>query len=274
MVAQALNSQAASQVSRAVFRLREMLLWGEIRPGARISEIPLAAKLGVSRTPLRLAMERLAHQGLIESLPNGGFSAREFTPGDIWDAIETRGVLEGTAARLAAERLVNPVTLEPLSSLNREIGEIIRMDSEGFGRYLELNEAFHSAVIDLASSRMLRRAVENVYSLPFAAPSALLLLDRNLPEGKEMIAVALEHHRTLVDAIGHREGARAEAIAREHSRLARRNLELALSDRNILETIPGAPLLRVSRPLQTGRPARAKTAAGSPGPTLDPLSAF
>jgi len=113
-------------------------------------------------------------------------------PTDIWDAIETRGVLEGTAVRLAAERLADPRALEPLSRINLEIGEIVRMDTEGFGRYLELNEAFHSAIIDLSCSRVLRRAVENVYSLPFAAPSAFLLLGRNLPEGKEMVAVALD----------------------------------------------------------------------------------
>src|SRR6202008_3095113 len=93
----------ASQVSRATQGLRAMLLSGEFRPGERIAEIPVAAKLGVSRYPLRLALEKLEHEGLIKALPKG-FVACGFSLDDIWDALETRGVLEGAAARLAAER--------------------------------------------------------------------------------------------------------------------------------------------------------------------------
>jgi hypothetical protein len=65
----------ASQVSRATLGLREMLLRGALRPGQRIAEIPLSSKLGVSRTPLRLAFEKLEHEGLIKALPHSGFTA-------------------------------------------------------------------------------------------------------------------------------------------------------------------------------------------------------
>ena len=83
---------SASQVSRATLGLREMLLRGALRPGQRIAEIPLSAKLGVSRTPLRLAFEKLEHEGLVKALPHTGFAASEFSISDIWDAIETRSV--------------------------------------------------------------------------------------------------------------------------------------------------------------------------------------
>src|SRR5579871_6967635 len=96
-----------SQTGRTLLNLREMLLRGDFQPGERISELPLVARLGVSRTPIRLALDRLAHEGLLEVCPSGGFVVREFTVEDIWDAIEMRGVLEGTAARLAAERLTD-----------------------------------------------------------------------------------------------------------------------------------------------------------------------
>ena len=82
-----------------------MLLAGEFDPGDRISEAPLAARIGVSRTPIRLALERLAHEGLLEPYPTGGFIVRKFTLDDVWNGIEVRGLLEGGAARLAAERL-------------------------------------------------------------------------------------------------------------------------------------------------------------------------
>src|SRR5712691_5346277 len=100
------RGDVASQTARALIRVREMLLRGEVARGERISELPLVARLGMSRTPIRLALERLAHIGLLEAVATGGFTVREFTLAEVRDAIEVRGVLEGTAARLAAERLM------------------------------------------------------------------------------------------------------------------------------------------------------------------------
>jgi len=72
-----------------------MLLRGDFQPGERLSELPLVARLGVSRTPIRLALDRLANEGLLEVFPTGGFVVRAFTLTDVYDAIEMRGVLEG-----------------------------------------------------------------------------------------------------------------------------------------------------------------------------------
>lgn len=235
---------SASQISRATQGLREMLLHGVFRPGQRIAEIPLSAKLGVSRTPLRLAFERLVHEGLIKALPHSGFAANEFSLNDIWEAIETRGILEGAAARLAAERLKSPAELEPLRKICRAAEEALRLNVEIFtARYLDLNEAFHSAILDLAKNQVLRNTAERVCRLPFASPSALILLYKNVPESRGLIPIAQEHHRALIDAIELREGARAEGLAREHARVMRRNLELAMADRKVLDTIPGGRLV-------------------------------
>src|SRR5687768_8105067 len=104
----------ASQTARALVSVRELLLRGHFAPGERVSELPLVARLGVSRTPIRLALERLGHMGLLDVNPSGGFTVRGFTPSEALDAIEIRGVLEGTAARLAVERLVDASELQPL----------------------------------------------------------------------------------------------------------------------------------------------------------------
>jgi len=243
---------SASQISRATQGLREMLLRGVFHPGVRIAEIPLSAKLGVSRTPLRLAFEKLKHEGLIKALPHSGFAANEFSVDDIWEAIETRGILEGAAARLAAERLTNPAELEPLRRIYRATEEALRLDIEVYSdQYLDLNEAFHSAILDLAKNQVLKRASEQVCRLPFASPSALILLYKIVPESRELIPIAQEHHRALIDAIELREGARAEGLAREHARVMRRNLELAMADRNLLDTIPGGRLIGFRKAEQT-----------------------
>jgi len=95
-------TESESQIERAVLRLRELILKGEFEAGERVSEAPLTSRLGVSRTPIRLALERLAHEGLLEPYPTGGFVARRFTLDEVWDGIEVRGLLEGAAARMAA----------------------------------------------------------------------------------------------------------------------------------------------------------------------------
>jgi len=236
---------SASQVSRATLGLRELLLRGAFRPGQRIAEIPLSAKLGVSRTPLRLAFEKLEHEGLVRALPRSGFAASEFSITDIWDALETRGILEGASARLAAERLKNPAQLEPLRRINRAMEELSGSDVGGFGQYLSLNEGFHLTIFDLAGNQALRRALDRIYKFPFVSPSGSVILHHGAPGWKEIRPIAEEHHRAIVDALEHREGARAESLAREHARITRRHLELALADRTLLETIPGAQLIKV-----------------------------
>src|SRR6476469_7105657 len=129
---------------RAVTSLRELLLGGEFRPGERISELPLVDRLGVSRTPIRLALEKLAQEGLLEKSPAGGFTVRAFTLADIWDAIEARGALEGSAAKLATERLEDRGKLGPLLAGIDEMGAL---PATAFVRYSQLNGEFHAAVV-------------------------------------------------------------------------------------------------------------------------------
>src|ERR1700730_17811078 len=139
----------SSQTGRTVLNLREMLLRGDYQPGERLSELPLVARLGVSRTPIRLALDRLANEGLLEVWPTGGFVVRAFTLTDVYDAIEVRGVLEGAAARLAAERLQDRRELAALCSLQEELETVMPLATElaptidSFARYLDLNESFH-----------------------------------------------------------------------------------------------------------------------------------
>src|SRR5580700_11505242 len=120
------DSKASSQTARAVLSLREMLVQGRFRPGERIREVPLAAQLKVSRIPLHLALERLANEGFLEIRPTRGFVVQRFSTEDIYDAIELRGLLEGAASRLAAERFKNPSELTPLEATSYEILTLAR----------------------------------------------------------------------------------------------------------------------------------------------------
>jgi len=241
MSASAVTPNSDTQTERLVLALRERILKGDFAQGKRLTELSLVSLLQASRTPIRLALERLANEGLLDPIPTGGFQVRSFSMVDVWDAIEIRGVLEGTAVRFAAERL-GPV--EELGRVKRLISKAtmeIPITAEGFARYLEINTVFHRELWCLAKSPTLFRELEHVCKLPFAAPEALVfgLADRE----QSTAYVAAEQHRAIVEAIENREGARAEALAREHSRISRRNLEFAFRSKEITSRLPGAALI-------------------------------
>jgi GntR family transcriptional regulator, vanillate catabolism transcriptional regulator len=238
------NTANRTQITRALMGVRELILSGEFVPGERLSELPLVDRLGVSRTPLRLALSELEHEGLLRGLAGGGYVVREFTQADIRDAIELRGVLEGTAARFAAERGVSRRDLQALRAINADIEALVRRaDYDSFERYVDLNERFHARFLKMARSPLLERAVDGITSLPFAGPSAFVLTEALLPESREILVMAHRHHAGLIEAIERRESSRAESLAREHARIAITNLELVLRDGEGLERVPGASLI-------------------------------
>jgi GntR family transcriptional regulator, vanillate catabolism transcriptional regulator len=241
------NPTNKTQMTRALLSLREQILAGEFKPGERMSELRLVERFGVSRTPLRLALVELEHEGLLRGLPAGGYVVRAFTREDIRDAIELRGVLEGTAARFAAERGASRRDIRALHSINDSVAPLVHLaDYESFERYVAFNELFHARLLKMADSPLLERTLEGVMSLPFASPSALVLQHAQLPESREILVIAHRQHLWLVEAIERREGARADSVAREHARLSLTNLEIVLGHRGLLDQVPGASLLALT----------------------------
>lgn len=235
-----------SQAVRALLRLREMVLSGELPAGSRIAELSIVEKLGVSRTPIRSALMRLEQEGLLESLPTGGYAVRTFSERDATDAIELRGTVEGLAARLAAERGAPAVVLSEARACLNEIDTVLAqpaLDDEAFHTYVALNARFHVLLAEMAGSGTLARELERVVRLPFASPSGFVVVQANTPRARDMLVVAQDQHRQVLAAIEAREGSRAEAIMREHSRLAQRNLREAVETRNI-DRMPGVRLIR------------------------------
>jgi GntR family transcriptional regulator, vanillate catabolism transcriptional regulator len=245
------NQASRSQMMRALLRLRELILSGEFEPGERMSELPLVERLGVSRTPLRLALATLEHEGLLRNLSGGGYAVRAFTQADMRDAVELRGVLEGTAARFAAERGATRRELRSLRTINAQIEPLLlRADYESFEAYMDLNERFHARMLDIARSPLLDRALDGILSLPFGGVNAMVLTEAELPESRQILVIAHRHHQGLIEAIEARQGARAEALAREHARIALTNLEIVLRHREMLELVPGSSLITLPQELE------------------------
>jgi len=241
---------SGSQAVKALLRLREMVLAGELPGGSRVAEVAIAEKLGVSRTPIRAALMRLEQEGLLELLPGGGYTVRTFTERDISEAIELRGTLEGLSARLAAEHGVPTVLLTEASACLDQIDAALAqpaLDDEAFSAYVRLNEHFHALLSEMAGSAVIAKELERVARLPFASPSGFVVVQANSGHARDMLVVAQDQHRQVLEAITRREGSRAEAILREHSRLAQRNLRAALAGHS-LEAMPAVRLIRKREP--------------------------
>jgi len=240
----------ASQTARALARLRELIVGGELKAGERITELALVERLEVSRTPVRAALQRLQEEGLLEALPSGGYAVRDFSEADIHVAIELRGTLEGLAARLAAERGVPAAVLADARDCLEQLDALLaapRLTPAGFAAYGAQNARFHALLAEMSGSPLLRRQIERVCTLPFASPNGFVLPDLQGPQARDRLLLAHEQHRALIEAIVQREGARAEALAREHARNAQRNLSEAMNNHRTLQRVPGASLIRRMR---------------------------
>ena len=236
--------RASPQVLRATLALRELILTGEWRAGQRLSEPQLAVRVGMSRTPLRLAMEILEHEGLVERRARGGFAVRSFTLADIEEAVMLRGTLEGTVARLAAERHEMSADLSHMERPLYEMDGLLKneLTVDILTRYVAANERFHTALLELVHAPLLNRLMRQVVTVPFASPNAFFMAHLGTP-ARQVLMTAQEQHHTIVEAIAQRQGSRVEALAREHARLVLRFLTSAAHDQELFRRFPGGLLV-------------------------------
>ena len=210
----------AAKNSRVIVKIREMILQGSLPAGERVREVELAGKLGVSRTPVRESLPTLAQEGLLTQLDTGGFIVRAFTPQEIMDAIDVRGVLEGLAARMLAEQ-GPPRRL--LYSLHECLVEGDRIFAKGHlvhsdeARYGDMNKQFHSLIVEGAGSKVLSEAIERNGRIPFAAAHAIAFDRVDLPRMYESLKYYHRQHHSIVQALENGEGARVAALMFEHS---------------------------------------------------------
>ena len=211
------------QGTKALISLRDAILSGELRAGERLLELALVDRLNISRTPIRFALDRLADEGLIEKI-RGGYAVRAFTSDEVRDAIRMRGVIEGMAVRMAAEREVLPAA--PLAVSRQCIVDLEKLlnarksAAPRVEEYLDINRRFHDSVVQMAGSFVVQRTLNHVCALPFASPNAFVMAQRQVGDIREVMFLSQAHHRSMLEAIENHEGARAEAIAREHAELS------------------------------------------------------
>lgn len=238
---------APSQTARVQLDLRELIVGGELEPGQRIAELALVERLQASRTPIRAALARLQEEGLLDALPSGGYVVKDFSEADIQDAIELRGTLEGLAARLAAERGVRPLLLSQARDCLSRIDDLLdgpTLNETSFDGYVEFNGRFHTLIAEMSASALVARQITRAAQLPFASPNGFVGVQLSGPRARDSLVLAQQQHHAVLEAIAHREGSRAEALMREHARIAHHNLRHAMASREALQRLPGAKLIR------------------------------
>ena len=198
-------SAAPTRSDEVYERLRDEIVKGLIRPNERLVEVDLALRLGVSRTPVRESLKRLAADGLI----HGGrhrLVVREHVPEEIREIYEARAALEGYAARLAAERATDR-EIEAIGACHEpDVEALVGSPRE---HLVEVNDRFHDALISAARNRRLHELIRGNREFYFNYRLATMYTDAEA-------ASSLRGHAAILDAIRRRDAQGAEAATRAH----------------------------------------------------------
>lgn len=223
---------SSSRFESVVLALREQIISGKVGPGTKVSEVGTAERLGVSRTPVRLALQALESEGLVTGTPNRGFIVRRITPHYVSSGFDVRGTLEGFACRLLAERGLPDATDRQLHSCierGDEICSLDVLDEDAVRAWTDINIEFHTIILEAADNLPLVEAHKLVCRNPLVGPASLAFSSARLVADTPIIAASQRHHRMIWEALQNGESSRAEFLAREHIHRAKVSTEKNLS---------------------------------------------
>jgi GntR family transcriptional regulator of vanillate catabolism len=195
-------------------RIRDMILKGQFAAGQHLREVQLAEMFGASRTPVRSALASNEKDGLLEYSPNRGYVVKPFDATDIGSAYELRALIEGLAARKAAEKGLLPERHAQAIAAIAAVDDLLRTD-EPLGDELrdiwrKHNASFHGSIVEQSDNRFIKPVLASVQQIPSVYPPILSTYD------PAILRVYNREHRQVLDCIVNREGVRAEYLMREH----------------------------------------------------------
>lgn len=198
---------------RACDRIERAILSGTFAQGMALGEAELAGQLGISRGPVREAMNRLEGRGLLQRVPHVGMRVVCLTDIEISEIFAMREVLEGLAARLAAERMgLREIDALEVAAPFRHTAPTIDQNQPS-----DPSDDFHVRIAQGSrNQRLIDYLCTDIYSL--------LRLYRIRSGGSPMRAGSTDEHREIIGALRNRDGAEAERLMRAHVRRARDSL--------------------------------------------------
>lgn len=204
------RGRAADSVERIYGIVKEFAIDFRFRPGEKINEVELAAQLGVSRTPVRAALNRLESDGFVVSVPNKGFYARNLTPEAVRDLYELRAAIECAAFVLACERASDHEVEATVAAWEQHSD----LDEQGSWAKIALaDEAFHMALTRLSKNAQMASALE-------ALASRIRFFRRVNLEVLAQRTESYQEHAAIIDALRRRDAAKGAAILQKHITLS------------------------------------------------------
>jgi DNA-binding GntR family transcriptional regulator len=197
--------EIASVVDQVYGVIRERILTGTLPRGARVHQEDVAADLGVSRTPVREALRRLAAEGLIEMRTNRGARVTDLEPDDMRQPYEARLAIEPGAARLAAQR--DP----PETRRMRRAVDAQRRAIPHLARTFAANREFHIALAEASGNAFLLQFIEHLWVARIGEP-----IYEYQAESPERMSLDADEHEQILDAIEAGDARRAESLTRRH----------------------------------------------------------
>ncbi|MFB4314478.1 GntR family transcriptional regulator [Actinomadura sp. 21ATH] len=186
--------------------LRSAIMYGSLAPGEQLGEAELAGRLGISRGPLREAMQRLVQEGLLHSEPHRGLFVITLDQGDVEDVYRARLAIERAACTLVMERNRGEAVARLTDALDRLVEAARQRDRVAMS---DADQAFHEVLVSSSGSPRLERMAQ---TLLVETRMCLNALQDTYPEPEELV----EEHRRLVDAISDGEEERLLVLIEEH----------------------------------------------------------
>jgi DNA-binding GntR family transcriptional regulator len=187
-------------------RLREMLIEGQIEPGAKLNERELSLRLQVSRTPLREAIKLLGAEGLVDLIPNRGAVAVKLTEADILQVFEMLAGLEAMSGELAAQR-ISAAQLAEIKALHYEMLACFARDD--LSGYYRLNARIHIAINEAAANPLLTKTYKEINA-------RVQSLRFRTNQDKSRWQQAVQEHEDMLQALKTRDAAAMRRILTEH----------------------------------------------------------
>jgi DNA-binding GntR family transcriptional regulator len=192
--------------------LRQAILSGELAAGQVLGEESLARQLGISRTPIREALLRLHSDGLVDMPPNRPAAVRSFSSADLYEMHSVRALLEGHAARIAAERLTD-ADFAALEASCTRYGKLQKEDKD-LPKLVDENFAFHGIIVEAAASERLMAMIRQVSAVPLIYKSYMTYSAENRTQ-------AWKDHLGILEALKARDAAESERRMKAHIEWAR-----------------------------------------------------
>ncbi len=193
---------------RVYEQVRNQISVGSHRVGDRLTEGALAKQFGVSRTPVREALQRLASEGFVELLPHAGALVKGWSQRDVREVFEIRAHLESMAAGLAV-RHATAADVALLQSSCDTMKQLSQMQRRDVSKISENNRVFHAEILRIADNRQMADIALNLMDLGFLVRSFTKF------DHKNILRSSSDHH-SLVEAIRQGDERWAEAIMRSH----------------------------------------------------------